>query len=407
MDSPPPRPTDNRPSPPRPADIPSPQTNAHLAALLADSYRDADALRRDLGAAQKRAEKADRISEILAHAGDSSSPSSGGAGTPLANGDTPPALTKGATAEQLARVIARYEDRLADAERQRDDSETRRRETVDAVRQLDDFLATLEHYAREARGSFKRSRAGDDAGSGAPFVLPPLASILQAFGPPSAAAHQGRHHARSDSAGGRPTSGLSFPLPPHPHPNPVSTPHAGARRPRTPSMDGMYGAPPSKRPRGDEHRSGREARAAYSESVSLLFRRPFPLFSPLSSVFSSLFCARLSQNLSGYKFVILDIAASGMDSLPPLPSFLLFCLFSFPPCSPPPLLTLDIRTICDCGCFGIRHGSSHPSSRPFYLLHCDTGTCYCYARVRAGVGNARARAGDFSQLVCFPVRHGS
>lgn len=258
---------------------PAPTSNQHLAALLADAYRDADALRTELAAARKRADKAERIHHILHDA----------AASPTPNGTTPAASTpehpqaggapspKQIPAEQLKRIVDEYEARLAAAERQRDELEARTRDLQEAWRQLDDFSTALELAAREARGAFARTRVDDPSAAGVPFVLPQLPSwVLTASSaagvyaggmpPPS------RGHVRSSSSR---VPAVAFPLPPHPIPNPPT--YSGRRR-RTPSMDGMYGQPPSKRSRasGDDPR-GRDLGAAYSESVRLpcVFPAPF------------------------------------------------------------------------------------------------------------------------------------
>ncbi|KAF8972018.1 hypothetical protein BDZ97DRAFT_1008045 [Flammula alnicola] len=249
----------------------SPTSNAHLAAMLADSYRDAENLRRELAIARKRVEKADRIHHILSLADASGSP-------PTTNGgsqDHPQQSIPKPSEQQLKRIIDEYEEKIARAEAARDEAEARRREAQDGWRQLDEYLAALELNAKEARVSFTRTRMVDDA-NGA-FVLPLSSTFLSASASAQLSAHQtmappnvpSRHHSRRTSSRA-PT--VAFPLPPHPNPNPPLTnqpPSTGTRRPRTPSIDGLYSAaqPPSKRSRASaDDQRGREPRPSYSES---------------------------------------------------------------------------------------------------------------------------------------------
>ena len=93
----------------------------------------------------------------------------------------------------------------------------------------------------------------------------PPSSSSQIMASPNAPSQQ--HSRRRHSA--------AFPaLLPHPipNPNPTLSPSAGTRRPRTPSLDGLYNAtqPPSKRSRANnDDQRAREPRPSYSESVRL------------------------------------------------------------------------------------------------------------------------------------------
>ncbi|KJA12930.1 hypothetical protein HYPSUDRAFT_209985, partial [Hypholoma sublateritium FD-334 SS-4] len=246
-----PRPSPPRPAPPSPAPalllpaaapstLPAaaaaavPQTNAHLAQLLAAAYHEVETLRCELAAARRGTEKADRISHILAVA-------QGSASAPTADGTTPPPTTPPI---QLVRLAAEYEDRLAAAERQRDDADARRRDTLGAFRTLGDFLASLDTAARSARAACVRWRAGEDS---PPFVLPPLPAGLAvhvAGGSPGTPRESPTVHARTPSGASsiHPAQArMEFMPPPHPVP--------GARRARLPSMEG-YASPPSKRAPG-------------------------------------------------------------------------------------------------------------------------------------------------------------
>ena len=244
-----------------------PTSNTQLAALLSDAFRDLDALRRDLAISKKRAEKAERLIQTLT-ADPTGSPPNGN-----------PQDQQQKHAQTVKRLIEDYEDRLAQAEMAREEAETRRRVAQESWDQIERYFSLLESRAKDARITFTRISEG----SAAPLVLPPLpphigagggslstyppSSSSQVMAPPTVPSRQHSRHHQSSRA---------FPtLPPHPIPNPEHlSPNAGTRRPRTPSMDGLYNAtqPPPKRSRAntDEQRS-REPRSSYSESVCLHF----------------------------------------------------------------------------------------------------------------------------------------
>ena len=248
---------------PRPLPSSPPTSNTQLAALLSDAFRDLDALRRDLAIAKKRAEKAERLIQTLTSDPTASPP----------NQDH-----QQKHAQTVKKLIEDYEDRLAQAEMAREDAESRRRMAQDSWEQIERYLSLVESRAKDARIAFTRISEGSQA----PLVLPPLPphigtgggslstyppSSSQVMAPPTLPSRQHSRHQQSSRA---------FPsLPPHPIPNPDHlSPNTGSRRPRTPSMDGLYNTsqPPPKRSRAntDEQRS-REPRSSYSESVCLHF----------------------------------------------------------------------------------------------------------------------------------------
>ncbi|KAG6902822.1 hypothetical protein C0995_011309 [Termitomyces sp. Mi166 len=178
-------------------------TPAGLAKLLADAYADADALRRELAAARKRADNADRLVQSLQSL------------RQLPDSTKSPALSQDAAVE----ILRKWEQRALAAEQARDDADVKRSAIESSWAQLNSYLAQLQSVAADARAGF--SRVFD---SGGPFVAP---------GQVPALGHRGRPFPQ-------PAVFPSLPLPPHP----------GSRRPRTPSIDG-YAHPPAKKPRGD------------------------------------------------------------------------------------------------------------------------------------------------------------
>ena len=238
---------------PHPLPSSPPTSNTQLAALLSDAFRDLDALRRDLAIAKKRAEKAERLVQSLTSDPTASPP----------NGD-----------QTVKRLIDDYEERIAQAEMAREDAEARRRVAQDNWEQVERYLSLVESRAKDARIAFTRISDGS-----LPLVLPPLpphfasqypsSSSSQAMAPPTVPSRQHSRHQQASRA---------FPaLPPHPIPNPDHlSPNTGTRRPRTPSMDGLYNAaqPPPKRSRANtEEQRPREPRSSYSESVCHNLRR--------------------------------------------------------------------------------------------------------------------------------------
>ena len=248
-------PSQRDPDPPPPHDPPS-HSSAQLAALLAEALKDADSLRRELSAVKKRAEDLERRYHALAALSDPKSPQA----------DT-------------ARIIHDFEQRAVDAEAARDDSESRKRLVLESWHQLDRYLQTVELRAADARAGFAKIIAD---GGAAPLVLAsiPLPGGLVPYAYP-APGSMPPPHSRTPYPAGRPSPhghrsshSQSFPiaLPPHPAPN------ANGRRPREEStdrsgfVDTLAGQPPQKKLKGfGDDRRGRDERAAYSESVSILF----------------------------------------------------------------------------------------------------------------------------------------
>ena len=161
---------------------------------------------------------------------------------------------------------------LAQAKMAREEAEASRRVIQEGWEQVERYLALVESRSKDARIAFTRISEG----SVAPLVLPPLAPHINIGGgslspyPPSSMAPPNvpsRQHSRHQQ------SSHAFPaLPPHPIPNPSLnlSPNTGTRRPRTPSMNGLYNAtqPPPKRSRvNTDEQQAREPRSSYSESV--------------------------------------------------------------------------------------------------------------------------------------------
>lgn len=246
-----------------PHTLPSDPTtsNSQLATLLSDAYLELDAVKRDLSLTRKRADKAERLLQSL---------------TTESTGSPPNGNPHDQQAQKLAqniKLIEEYEDRLAQAEIAREEADARRRVAQDAWEQLERYFVLVESRTKDARIAFTRISDG----SVAPLVLPPAPphittvggslsaySSSQIMAPPSLPSRQPSRHQQSSR---------QFPsLPPHPvpNPNPNLSPSAGTRRPRTPSLDGMYNAaqPPSKRSRANtDDQRAREPRPSYSESV--------------------------------------------------------------------------------------------------------------------------------------------
>lgn len=194
-----------------------------VASLLAEAYSEIEALRRELAAVTKRAEKAERLnSSLLAIRPVNSTPN--GATTPSPNGPTPLSPNSDAS-----RVLLEYEERANRAEAQRDEAEARRALLADTWSQLSHHLNSCDAAAADARHGFARVV---QEGGGSLVLSPP--PVL------------GQHHQHQT----RPTRAARshvFPtlaLPPPPH-------ITGSRRPRTPSVDSYSAHPPSKK-----HRTG-------------------------------------------------------------------------------------------------------------------------------------------------------
>jgi len=279
-------PTDS--SSPSSHSLPSPGSvsNTQLAALLAEAYRDNDSLRKELASTRKRAEKAERIIQVINSDPISSPSTAGGSATNGGSANSSPLDVQQLQqrhAETVKRLIDEYDEQVRSAQMAREDAETRRRGLFDGWEQLERYLADLELRAKDARSALSRIASG--GGPASALSLPGLPSpitLLSASSPSSAnptqfpLATMGPPGAVPSHRTSRPTSSRTaiFPvLPPHPNSNLPGTSHPpGTRRPRTPSLD-AYAAnqPPTKRSRANaDDQRGRESRTSYSESVRLL-----------------------------------------------------------------------------------------------------------------------------------------
>ncbi|KAF4616088.1 hypothetical protein D9613_011230 [Agrocybe pediades] len=309
------------PSPSSHQHHPAASSNSHLATLLAEAYRDAESLRKELSNTRRALEKAERVYQLLEEAAGSSSVATGT--TPTTTTATTPPTTNGDQQQQqqqqqqkyhhllnnptaLRSVIDQYEKLLAQSQADRARAEERQREALDAVRMLDDLLSALDKEGKAV------TRPILEAAS----MLSPSLSTMRSMAPPPGLPNS-RSRAAGNSAAGAPGSGASnapgrlapFSLPPHPTPIRTHSPSGStsSRRPRTPSVDSMYGAaaPPNKkaRPAGDDPSTsrGREPRVAYSEPVRLY---SLPLWSRLLTLsffpFSFFVCFDLSFIFASY-----------------------------------------------------------------------------------------------------------
>lgn len=281
-------PTDS--SSPSAHSIPSPSSvsNTQLAALLAEAYRDNDNLRKELASTRKRAEKAERILQVINSDPIASPSTAGGSATNGGVANSSPLDVQQLQqkhAETVKRLIDEYDEQVRSAQMARDDAETRRRGLFDGWEQLERYLAELELRAKDARSALSRVTSGGGPTSALflPGLPSPITLLSASASSPSSAnptqfplASMGPPGAVPSHRTSRPSSSRTaiFPvLPPHPNPNLPGTSHPpGTRRPRTPSLD-AYAAnqPPTKRSRANaDDQRGRESRTSYSESVRLL-----------------------------------------------------------------------------------------------------------------------------------------
>ncbi|KAF9523220.1 hypothetical protein CPB83DRAFT_898959 [Crepidotus variabilis] len=278
-------------------------SHTQLAGLLADAYRENESLRKELASARRRAEKSERIVQILnsdptpspATTSGASATNGGGGGASVPH-DIQQLQQK--HTDTVKRLIDECDEQVRSAQSARDEADTRRRMAQDGWDQLERFLSELELRAKDARSAFSRLSSGSTSPGG--FVLPGIPSptaLLSASTPsPSSAQYTGSAMGppgavptRQSSRHASNRSGVFPVLPPHPNPNPTSTSHTtGTRRPRTPSVDAYAaGQPPAKRSRGStDDQRGREPRTSYSESSTWIY---------LSVLFPSL----VQQYLSG------------------------------------------------------------------------------------------------------------
>lgn len=242
-------------------------SNAQLAEMLSASYREVEALRRELSSTTRRAEKAENILSVIQSGSDPSSNNSQQQQQPMP--------------EAAVRAIMECERRIHVAEQARDEAEVRRRVLMEAWVELDRYLGVIEIRAADARAGYSRIVA---EGGGQlvvaniplpgqpppppPSQNPPNPSSSSAMPPPS---HPPRHHTSSHSrshsqrSAGPQSAHTWPPLPPPPNPSRV--------RPRAGSLDdysiGAAGQPPAKRSRGERDREGeRDRRAMFNDSVS-------------------------------------------------------------------------------------------------------------------------------------------
>lgn len=306
-------PTDSSSPPSQSLPSPGSFSNTQLAALLADAYRDNENMRKELTSLRKRAEKAEKIiqvinSDLIASNATAGSATNGGAGnsTPLDSQQL-----QQQHFEKVQRLVDDYEEQVRCAQSARDEAETRRQVLFDGWEHVERYLVDLEFRAKDARSAL--SRIASSGGAANTLSLPGLPSPitllsasasspssanptqypLATMGPPGAVPS----HRTSRQSSSR--TGIFPILPPHPNPNQPGTSHPpSTRRPRTPSLD-AYAAnqPPTKRSRtnADDQR-GRESRTSYSESVRLLL---FSLFFGLTAyVYLYIFPEFLSFSVS-------------------------------------------------------------------------------------------------------------
>lgn len=284
-------PHDFRPAPsadsssPSSHSIPSPGSvsNSQLATLLVDAYRDNDNLRKELASIRKRAEKAERVIQVINTDPIASPAPTGGAATNGGAGSSaPPDLQQlqQRHTETVKRLIEDYEEQVRSAQAAREDAESRRRVLSDSWEQVERYLTDLELRSKDARSALSTVVSGSvaagalslpglpspitllSASASSPSSANPTQYPLAPMGPPGAVpSHRTSRQSRTSI----------FPVLP-PHPNAGTSHPPSTRRPRTPSLD-AYTAnqPPTKRSRvnADDQR-GRDTRTSYSESVRLL-----------------------------------------------------------------------------------------------------------------------------------------
>jgi hypothetical protein len=256
-------------------------SNAQLAEMLTTSFREAEALRRELTVTRRRAEKAENILNIIQSGSDGPNPQQ-------------------QIPEAVVRTIAEYEHRVYLAEQARDEAEARRRVFMEHWTELDRYFSAIENRAADARAGYSRIVA--EGGGQLVLATIPLPGpqtphntqnpSMVVMPPPH---HPSRHHSSGHTRSHSQRSALAHSsqawpaLPPLPNPN--ASGHSRVR-PRAGSLDdaGYHvgaGQPPAKRSRGDRDRGRdgerdrrvREERGTLSESVRFL---PFQCFWLLS-----------------------------------------------------------------------------------------------------------------------------
>ncbi|KAI6007877.1 hypothetical protein EDC04DRAFT_2907558 [Pisolithus marmoratus] len=222
-------------------------THAQLAALLADSYRDIESLRKELASARKRLESFEHQVAAFSKSSSSSSPNASSA----------------AISDAAQRYIQEAELRAERAELARDEADARIRVITENWEELRRYLASLDFRSQDARAGFARIMA-DGGGQLVLAPIPVLGSHHSHFQqpplhtPPSATSpaimlippSQSRvHHRQSSTSSSHPPSSSSLPPPQNTSPSRV--------RPRSGSFDDQShypsapGQPPAKRHRSD------------------------------------------------------------------------------------------------------------------------------------------------------------
>ena len=144
-------------------------SNSQLADMLSTSYREAEALRRELTAARKRAEKAENIlSNIFLSGSDGSSSQQ-----PMPGGSN-------SCNNRLRKICVQL------AEQARDEADARRRVLMEQWAELDRHLNVMEIRAADARAGYSRIVAE----GGGQLVLAPISLPGQLSGPPPLHLHQ-------------------------------------------------------------------------------------------------------------------------------------------------------------------------------------------------------------------------
>ncbi|KAF8148893.1 hypothetical protein B0H34DRAFT_735739, partial [Crassisporium funariophilum] len=196
---------------------PSPPTsNAQLASLLSEAFREAESLRRELRSTLKRADKAERTVQVLTANPDpagSPSASTNTNGSPQQQQQQQQELERAKHAQAMKRLVDEYEERLGQLEMAREEAEGRRRVAQDGWDQLERYLTVLEIRSKDARTAFSRLA---DGASGS-LVLPPVPrdpsshqQPPQTMAPPHVPARQhsrSHHHQQPSQSQQRHTAG--------------------------------------------------------------------------------------------------------------------------------------------------------------------------------------------------------
>jgi hypothetical protein len=245
-------------------------SNAQLAEMLSSSFREVEALRRELASTRRRADKAESILNAMQQSVSSES-----------------------QPEAAVRAIIDCEHRVQLAEQARDEAEVRRRVLMEAWSELDRYLGVIEIRAADARAGYSRIVAegggqlvvaniplpGQQPGSSSSHSSShPSLSVMPP--PPN---HPSRHHTSSHSRSHSLRSAVPPPQPQTSHTwppiPPPPNPNQSRVRPRAGSLDdagysiGAAGQPPAKRSRGDRD-GDRDRRALFNEPVSVLHLPP-------------------------------------------------------------------------------------------------------------------------------------